>query len=53
MSAADFHVGEQLDTAVSARILAQQARADEILGLLKARLRHPFLTSDSMSGPRR
>ena len=27
--------GEPLDTAVSARILAQQARADEILGLLK------------------
>jgi len=27
--------GGQLDTAVSARILAQQARADEVLGLLK------------------
>ena len=27
--------GQPLDTAVSARILAQQARADEILGLLK------------------
>ncbi|HYJ56588.1 MAG TPA: hypothetical protein VEX40_13945 [Mycobacterium sp.] len=27
--------GEPLDTAVTARILAQQARADEILGLLK------------------
>jgi hypothetical protein len=29
------HGGEPLDTAVSARILAQQARAEEILGLLK------------------
>jgi hypothetical protein len=34
-TSARTHGGEPLDTAVSARILAQQARADEILGLLK------------------
>ena len=32
---ARMHGGEPLDAAVSARIFAQQARADEILGLLK------------------
>ena len=34
-TSARTHGGEPRDTAVSARILAQQARADEILGLLK------------------
>src|SRR4029079_7496164 len=34
-TSARTHGGEPLDTAVSARILAQQARSDEILGLLK------------------
>jgi hypothetical protein len=34
-SAARTESGEPLDTAVTARILVQQARADEILGLLK------------------
>ena len=34
-TSARTHGGEPLDNAVSARILAQQARADEILGLLK------------------
>jgi hypothetical protein len=34
-TSARTHGGEPLDTAVSARILAQQARAEEILGLLK------------------
>ena len=34
-SSARTNGGEPLDTTVSARILAQQARADEILGLLK------------------
>ena len=34
-TSARTHGGEPLDTAVTARILAQQARADEILGLLK------------------
>jgi hypothetical protein len=34
-TAAGTEGGEPLDTAVTARILAQQARADEILGLLK------------------
>jgi hypothetical protein len=34
-TSARTHGGEPLDTAVRARILAQQARADEILGLLK------------------
>jgi len=33
-TAARTHGGEPLDTAVTARILAQQARADEIVGLL-------------------
>jgi hypothetical protein len=33
-TSARTHGGEPLDTAVSARILAQQARAEEILGLL-------------------
>ncbi|HKH50525.1 MAG TPA: hypothetical protein VKA77_01770, partial [Mycobacterium sp.] len=35
VTSARTHGGEPLDTAVSARILAQQARAEEILGLLK------------------
>jgi hypothetical protein len=34
-TSARMHGGEPLGTAVSARILAQQARAEEILGLLK------------------
>ena len=34
-TSARTHGGEPLDTAVSARILAQQARAEEVLGLLK------------------
>ena len=34
-TSARTHGGEPLDTAVSARVLAQQARAEEILGLLK------------------
>jgi len=34
-TSARTHGGEPLNTAVSARILAQQARAEEILGLLK------------------
>ncbi len=44
-TSARTHGGEPLDTAVRARILAQQARAEEILGLLKR-------GSDSMSDMR-
>ena len=44
-TSAQTHGGEPLNTAVRARILAQQARAEEILGLLKR-------GSDSMSDMR-
>ena len=45
VTTARTHGGEPMNTAVHARILAQQARAEEILGLLKR-------GSDSMSDMR-